>query len=159
MLWQYIYDNVYFDVALHLILNVYCRYSCYSISGHECLWHSCFLVIVPTEASSEEGRDEASISLALFCTYVWQVYESLALLDRKQSLCLHIPGLLRLLLTKILLDFHHFLCQNLKAPKCKFLHLHGILWKFILTLPASCAQTVFYKAVSWTRALYTAMCS
>lgn len=33
------------------------------------------LVISLTEASPEEGRDEASVSLALSCTYVWQVYE------------------------------------------------------------------------------------
>lgn len=44
-----------------------------------------------------------------------KMYEILALLDRKKFLCLHIPGLLGLLLTKILLGFYHSLCQNLSA--------------------------------------------
>lgn len=133
-------------------------YSCYSISGHESLWNSCLSVIAPTGAPSEEDWDEASISLALSCTCVWQVYENLALLDRKQFLCLCIPGLLRLFLTRILLGFHHSLCQNLTAPV--YFSKSCICMEFSGSSFSPCLQVVlslFYKAVPWTTALDFAM--
>lgn len=64
------------------------------------------------------GKHFSGTVLYICMTSVWKcmkMYESLALLDRKKFLCLHIPGLLGLLLTKILLGFHHSLCQNISA--------------------------------------------
>lgn len=112
--------HVHLDVALPLILNALCRYSAVTASqdmsasgilGFQ--WLSSLRLL--------QRRVEMGQTFLWHCpVHVYdrcmELYESPALLGRKQFLCLCTPNLLRLLLTEILLGFQHFLCQNLTAP-------------------------------------------